>query len=318
MKAPKRSKHLFADKLFISSTAVTAFLVLLVMSGMIVMLAWNSRAALRTFGLSFFTSSDWNPAMNTFGALSSIYGTLVSTAIALVIAVPMSIVIALFLVEFAPKGISTFVGGAIELLAAVPSIIYGMWGMFVLAPLMSEYVQPFLADTMKLASIPVIGRLFEGPPMGIGMLTAGIILAVMVLPYISMVMRDVFLMVPSVIKESAYGMGSTTWEVTHKITLRYGIQGIVGAVFLGLGRAIGETMAVTFVIGNAHNISASLFAPGSSIASTIANEFGEAVEPVYMHSLILLGLTLLVMTLLIQICAQLWMKYIKKKMGAGL
>lgn len=314
----KRSKQQFADSIFINSTAVTAFLVLLVMSGMIVMLAWNSRIALKTFGFSFFTSSDWNPAMNTFGAFSSIYGTIVSTVIALVVAVPMSVMIALFLVEFAPKTVSTVVGGAIELLAAVPSIIYGMWGMFVLAPIMSEHVQPFLADTMNLADIPVFGKLFQGPPMGIGMLTAGIILAVMVLPYISMVMRDVFMMVPSVIKESAYGMGSTTWEVTHKITLRYGIQGVIGAVFLGLGRAIGETMAVTFVIGNAHQISSSLYAPGTSIASTIANEFGEATDPVYMHSLILLGLTLLVMTLVIQIFAQLWMRYIKNKMGAGL
>jgi len=285
---------------------------------MIVMLAWNSRIALKTFGFSFFTSSDWNPAMNTFGAFSSIYGTIVSTVLALVVAVPMSVMIALFLVEFAPKSVSTVVGGAIELLAAVPSIIYGMWGMFVLAPIMSEHIQPFLADKMNLAGIPVFGKLFQGPPMGIGMLTAGIILAIMVLPYISMVMRDVFMMVPSVIKESAYGMGSTTWEVTHKITLRYGIQGVIGAVFLGLGRAIGETMAVTFVIGNAHQISSSLYAPGTSIASTIANEFGEATDPVYMHSLILLGLTLLVMTLVIQIFAQLWMRYIKKKMGAGL
>ena len=263
----KRSKHQFADLLFVNSTAVTAFLVLLVMSGMIAMLAWNSRIALKTFGFSFFTSSDWNPAMNSFGALGS---------------------------------------------------IYGMWGMFILAPIMSEKVQPFLADTLHLANVPVFGKLFQGPPMGIGMLTAGIILAIMVLPYISMVMRDVFMMVPSVIKESAYGMGSTTWEVTHKITLRYGIQGVIGAVFLGLGRAIGETMAVTFVIGNAHQISSSLYAPGTSIASTIANEFGEATEPVYMHSLILLGLTLLIMTLIIQMFAQLWMKYIKKKMGAGL
>jgi len=314
----KHSKHRLADSIFVNSTAVTAFLVLLVMSGMIVMLAWNSRIALKTFGFSFFTSSDWNPAMNTFGAFSSIYGTIVSTVLALVVAVPMSVMIALFLVEFAPKSVSTVVGGAIELLAAVPSIIYGMWGMFVLAPIMSEHIQPFLADKMNLAGIPVFGKLFQGPPMGIGMLTAGIILAIMVLPYISMVMRDVFMMVPSVIKESAYGMGSTTWEVTHKITLRYGIQGVIGAVFLGLGRAIGETMAVTFVIGNAHQISSSLYAPGTSIASTIANEFGEATDPVYMHSLILLGLTLLVMTLVIQIFAQLWMRYIKKKMGAGL
>ncbi|HNW81988.1 MAG TPA: phosphate ABC transporter permease subunit PstC [bacterium] len=314
----KHSKHRLADSFFVNSTAVTAFLVLLVMSGMIVMLAWNSRIALKTFGFSFFTSSDWNPAMNTFGAFSSIYGTIVSTVLALVVAVPMSVMIALFLVEFAPKSVSTVVGGAIELLAAVPSIIYGMWGMFVLAPIMSEHIQPFLADKMNLAGIPVFGKLFQGPPMGIGMLTAGIILAIMVLPYISMVMRDVFMMVPSVIKESAYGMGSTTWEVTHKITLRYGIQGVIGAVFLGLGRAIGETMAVTFVIGNAHQISSSLYAPGTSIASTIANEFGEATDPVYMHSLILLGLTLLVMTLVIQIFAQLWMRYIKKKMGAGL
>ena len=234
-----------------------------------------------------------------------------STAIAMLIAVPLSLIIALFLVELAPPRVSRFVGGAIELLAAIPSIIYGMWGLFVFAPFMADYVQPFLKR--------VTGGffLFEGPPMGIGMLTAGLILALMILPFITSVTRDVFLMVPAVVKESAYGMGSTTWEVTRKVTVPYGIQGIIGACFLGLGRAIGETMAVTFVIGNRHEIALSLFSAGNTIASTLANEFTEASEDIYLSSLIALGLVLFVVTFLIQLAAQLWLKRTRRKMGTG-
>ncbi len=299
-------------------TILCAATVLAVMAAMFIQLAWNARLAIGEFGIGFLWSDVWDPALNQYGALSSIYGTLVSTAIAMVIAVPMSVVIALFLVELAHPTVSKIVGGAIELLAAIPSIIYGMWGLFVFAPFMAETVRPFLQETLGLEKAPLIGEFFTGAPMGIGMLTAGIILALMVLPFITAVMRDVFAMVPSVVKESAYGMGSTTWEVTHKVTLRYGIQGVIGACFLGLGRALGETMAVTFVIGNAHRISASLFDAGNSIASTLANEFAEASEPIYLHSLIYLGLVLLVMTFLIQFAAQWWVRRLKKSMGAGL
>jgi phosphate transport system permease protein len=264
------------------------------------------------FGARFLVTQAWNPVTGEFGALSSIYGTLVSTAIAMAVAVPLSLIIALFLVELAPPRISRFVGGAIELLAAIPSIIYGMWGLFVFAPFMADHVQPLLARVG--GDFP----LFSGPPMGIGMLTAGLILALMILPFITSVTRDVFRMVPAVVTESAYGIGSTTWEVTRKVTIPYGIQGIVGACFLGLGRAIGETMAVTFVIGNRHDISLSLFAAGSTIASTLANEFTEASEGLYLSTLVELGLVLFLITFGIQLAAQLWLRRTRRKMGAGL
>ncbi|HEX9860132.1 MAG TPA: phosphate ABC transporter permease subunit PstC, partial [Nitrospirota bacterium] len=232
------------------------------------------------------------------------------TGIALVIAIPLSLVTALFLVELAPPALSRVAGGAVELLAAIPSIIYGMWGLFVFAPFMAGHVQPYLMDAYP--DFP----LFAGAPMGIGMLTAGIILALMVLPFITSVTRDVFRLVPPVLKESAYGLGSTTWEVTHKVTVRYGIRGVVGACFLGLGRAIGETMAVTFVIGNEHRISASLFDAGNSIASTLANEFSEASEPMYLSSLVELGLVLLVITVVIQSAAHLWLMRMQRSSGS--
>lgn len=273
-------------------------------------LARNSMLSINEFGAGFITSQDWDPVMGEFGAASSIYGTLVSTGIALVIAIPLSLVTALFLVELAPPALSRVAGGAIELLAAIPSIIYGMWGLFVFAPFMADHVQPYLMDTFE--GVP----LFSGAPMGIGMLTAGIILALMVLPFITSVTRDVFRLVPPVLKESAYGLGSTTWEVTHKVTVRYGIRGVVGACFLGLGRAIGETMAVTFVIGNDHRISASLFDAGNSIASTLANEFSEASEPLYLSALVELGLVLLVITVLIQSAAQLWLSRMQRQSGS--
>jgi len=227
----------------------------------------------------------------------------------MVLAVPLSLVIALFLVELAPPALSKPVGYAIELLAAIPSIIYGMWGLFVFAPFMSAYIQPALAGYFGF--LP----LFSGPPMGIGMLSAGIILALMILPYISAVMREVFSMVPAVVKESAYGMGATTWEVTYKVTVRYGLRGLLGASFLGLGRAIGETMAVTFVIGNDHRLGLSLFSPGNTIASTLANEFAEASAPIYLSSLMELGLILFLITLLIQMLAQLWLHRLQKGTG---
>lgn len=286
-------------------------MILLVIFILILELIWNSRLSLHRFGFGFLISRQWNPVTQEFGALSSIYGTLVSTAIAMLLAMPLSLVTALFLVELAPPALSRVVGAGIELLAAIPSIIYGMWGLFVFAPWMARHVQPALGQ--GLGFLP----LFQGPPMGIGMLTAGIILALMILPFITAVSRDVFQMAPALLKESAYGVGATTWEVTRKVTLPYGIRGIVGAGFLGLGRAIGETMAVTFVIGNNHTLSASLFAAGNSIASTLANEFSEASEPLYLSSLVELGLVLFLLTALIQAGAQLMLRRMQKAMGGG-
>lgn len=293
------------DRLFRGLTLAAALSVPLLMLGILATLIYGSRLSLREFGFGFLTSLQWNPVTEKFGALSSIYGTVVSTLLALLIAVPMGLVIALFLVELAPPKVSAFFGGAIELLAAVPSIIYGMWGLFVMAPWMANHVQPWLGES--LGFLP----LFQGPPMGIGILTAGIILALMILPYISSVARDVFGMVPTALKESAYGLGATNWEVTRGVTLRYALQGLVGAGFLGLGRALGETMAVTFVIGNNHRISASLFAAGNTIASTLANEFTEASEPLYLSSLVELGLALFVITVIFQTLALLWLNRLK-------
>lgn len=297
------------DLVFKTLTGVCAAAVLIIMAGLFYELFRLSGPAIQKFGLSFFTRNEWNPVTQEFGALSSIWGTLVSTAIAMLIAVPLSLVIALFLVELAPPVIAKPVGYAIELLAAIPSIIYGMWGLFVFAPYMAEHVQPFLSE--RLGFIP----LFSGPPIGIGMFSAGIILALMILPFVSAVMRDVFQMVPPMLKESAFGMGSTTWEVTSKVTMRYGIVGLVGASFLGLGRAIGETMAVTFVIGNDHSLSLGLFNPANTIASTLANEFAEASEPLYLSALVELGLVLLLLTFVVQTLAQLWLRSINKGMG---
>ncbi|MHB9027660.1 MAG: phosphate ABC transporter permease subunit PstC [Candidatus Latescibacterota bacterium] len=307
-----RRHHGAMDMIFQWISALFALLIFAIMVGILVQLTENSALSIRHFGFGFISSSEWNPVAREFGAMSSIYGTLVSTLIAMILAVPLSLVIALFLVELAHPTLSRFAGYAIELLAAIPSIIYGMWGLFVFAPFMERYIQAPLERYFGF--LP----LFEGPIMGIGVLTAGFILALMILPFISAVMRDVFRLVPSVVKEASYGMGSTTWEVTHNVTVRYGIQGLVGATFLGLGRAIGETMAVTFVIGNVHNISASLLAPGNSIASTLANEFAEASDPLYKSSLFELGLILFIITLIIQIIAQFWLKRIRKSMGGGL
>jgi phosphate transport system permease protein len=302
------------DGMFRWITASCAAVMLLLIAGFFLRLALSSRVSLEKFGWRFLVSTDWNPVTERFGALSGLYGTLVSTAIAMLIAVPLSLVIALFLVELAPPTLRRVAGTAIELLAAVPSIIFGMWGLFVFAPFMNLHVEPILSKS--LGFLP----LFRGhSPGGQGMLTAGIILALMILPFISAVMRDVFQMVPAIVKESAYGMGATTWEVTRKITMRYGIRGLVGACFLGLGRAVGETMAVTFVIGNNRHISASLFAASQSIASKLANEFTEtAGDPIYLSSLVELGLILFVVSFILQVFAHLWLKALTRRMGAGL
>jgi phosphate transport system permease protein len=302
-------------------TAACAAVILVIMAGIFVELVSKSWLSIQRFGWAFLGSREWNPVAEEFGALPSIYGTLVSTVVAMVLAVPMALLIALFLVELAPPQIGHPVGVAIELLAAVPSIIYGMWGLFVFSPYMADHIQPFLNETVQ----PILDRvffgylpLFEGAPIGIGMLTAGIILALMILPFMTAITRDVLRMVPPVLKESAYGMGSTTWEVTWKVSIPYGIHGIIGALFLGLGRAIGETMAVTFVIGNTPILSGSLLDAGQSIASTLANEFAEASEPLYLSALIELALILFLLTFVIQIASHLWLKRVSRHLeGRG-
>lgn len=292
------------DFFFEKTTLVFALSTLVALTGIIVSLFVSSMPVLQTFGLSFFYTIEWDIINSQFGGLIAIFGTVVTATIAIVIALPLSFGIAVFLTETCPMRLRRPLGTAIELLAAVPSIIYGMFGLFVFAPLFAEYVQPALAST--LGQIPVIGILFTGAFNGIGILAAGLILAMMILPFIASVMRDVFEIVPPILKESAYGIGCTTWEVVTKIVLPYTKTGVVGGVMLGLGRALGETMAVTFVIGNAHKLSPSLFSPGNSIASTLANEFGEAEPGLHYASLFALALALFVITLVVLSLAK-WM-----------
>lgn len=290
-----------------------ALLVLALLAAIVVSLIYGAIPALQSFGLRFFVTDVWNPVTRQFGALAPIYGTLVTSAIALVIAVPVSFGIALFLTEICPPLLKRPLGTAVELLAAIPSIIYGMWGLFVFAPIFGDHVQPWLAKT--LGDVWLLGRLFQGAPNGIGVLSAGVILAVMVIPFISAVMRDVFEVVPAVLKESAYALGSTTWEVVWHVVLPYTSIGVIGGIMLGLGRALGETMAVTFVIGNAYKISPSLFGAGNSIASALANEFNEASDPVHMSSLITLGLILFMLTFIVLACSRLLLAQLAKREG---
>jgi phosphate transport system permease protein len=277
---------------------------LVVLLGIIASLVISALPALAEFGLPFFYTIEWDIINSQFGGLIAIFGTVVTASIAIVIAVPLSFGIAVFLTETCPMPLRRPLGTAIELLAAVPSIIYGMFGLFVFAPLFAEYIQPAIAGT--LGQIPGLGFLFTGAFNGIGILAAGLILAMMILPFIASVMRDVFEIVPAILKESAYGLGCTTWEVVTNIVLPYTKTGVVGGVMLGLGRALGETMAVTFVIGNAHKLSPSLFSPGNSIASTLANEFGEAEPGLHYSSLFALGLALFIITLIVLSLAK-WM-----------
>ena len=268
---------------------------------------------MQAFGLGFLTSTAWDPVHEKFGALVPIYGTLVTSFIALLIGIPVSFGIALFLTELSPTWLKRPLGIAIELLAGIPSIIYGMWGLFVFAPIFADHVQPWLIK--YIGQLAIIGPLFSGAPQGIGMLTAGIILAIMVIPFIASVMRDVFELVPSILKESAYGLGATTWEVVWRVVLPYTKVGVVGGILLGLGRALGETMAVTFVIGNSHQVYTSLLAPGNSIASALANEFTEAVGDLYAASLIELGLLLFLITVIVLALAKLLLLQLAKKEG---
>ena len=292
------------DFFFEKTTLVFALSTLVALTGIIVSLFVSSMPVLQTFGLKFFYTIEWDIINSQFGGLIAIFGTVVTATIAIVIALPLSFGIAVFLTETCPMSLRRPLGTAIELLAAVPSIIYGMFGLFVFAPMFAEYVQPALASTV--GQLPVVGILFTGAFNGIGILAAGLILAMMILPFIASVMRDVFEIVPPILKESAYGIGCTTWEVVTKIVLPYTKTGVVGGVMLGLGRALGETMAVTFVIGNAHKHSPSLFSPGNSIASTLANEFGEAEPGLHYSSLFALALALFVITLVVLSLAK-WM-----------
>ena len=302
------------DYLFHKLTLAFAALVLLILAGIIGSLVVGAWPALKHFGPGFVTRIEWDPVNEEYGALIAIAGTVISSTIALLIAFPVSFGIALFLTEICPPWLKRPLGTAVELLAGVPSIIYGMWGLFVFAPLFADHVQPLLAST--LGQLPVVGELFNGPMMGIGVLTAGLILSVMIIPFIASVMRDVFETCPGVLKESAYALGCTRWEVVRRIVLPYTRIGVVGGVMLGLGRALGETMAVTFVIGNAHKLSWSLFAPGNSIASTLANEFAEAEAGLHMSSLFALGLILFVITFIVLAIAKLMLVRMAKNEGA--
>jgi len=302
------------DSIFHGMTRAAAILVLVLLGGVAISLVAGSWQALSTFGFSFLTSESWNPVTEKFGALAPIYGTIITSAIAILIAVPLGIGIAIFLTELCPRPLRRPIGMAVELLAGIPSIIYGIWGLFVLAPFLQTTVQPFIISVFH--GIPGLNGLFAGPPYGIGLLTSAMILAIMILPFITSITKDVFDTVPSVLKESAYGIGCTTWEVTRRVVIPYTRIGIMGGVMLALGRALGETMAVTFVIGNAHRISTSLFAPATTISATIANEFTEAVGDLYTSSLVALGLILFVITFLILAIARYMLMRIDARTGA--
>jgi len=282
------------EGVFRVATKFSAILVLVLLAGVILSLMYGSWPALATFKWSFVTGEHWNPVTEVFGARTPIYGTIATSLIALLIAVPLSFGIAVFLTETCPRWLRGPISMAVELLASVPSIVYGIWGLFVLAPILQRTVQPWLID--HVGSLPVVGVLFQGPPFGIGLLTAGVVLAIMVLPFITAVMREVFRMAPLSLKEAAYGLGATQWNVVWDVVMPWSRAGVIGGIMLGLGRALGETMAVTFVIGNAHRISASLLAPSTTISAAIANEFNEAVGDLYTSSLFALGLLLFVLT----------------------
>jgi phosphate transport system permease protein len=301
------------DTIFHHLTRGAAAAVLIILGGVMISLVSGALPALQAFGFNFLIEERWNPVTEKFGALAPIYGTLVTSFIAMLIAVPIGLLIAVFLTELCPMWLRRPIGIAIELLAGIPSIIYGIWGLFVFAPFLQQTLQPFLIATF--GNIPVLSSLFAGPPYGIGMLTAALILAIMVLPFITSISRDVFESVPPVLKEAAYGVGCTTWEVVWHVVLPYTRVGVIGGVMLGLGRALGETMAVTFVIGNAHRVSASLIAPGTTISATIANEFTEAVGDLYTSALIALGLILFGITFIVLAAARYMLLQLERRVG---
>ena len=311
---PKKRVAPWADTLFAVLAHSAAWLTLALLAGIIISLVIGAAPAIKEFGLGFLWSTDWDPVKEKFGGLVMIYGTLMTSLIALVIAVPVSFGIALFLTELSPARLKRPLGTAIELLAAVPSIVYGMWGLLVFSPLLSTYVQQPLQSVF--GGVPYLGALVSGPPVGIGLLSAGIILAIMIIPFIASVMRDVFEVTPPMLKESAYALGSTTWEVMFKIVLPYTKTGVVGGIMLGLGRALGETMAVTFVIGNQSQLnSASLFEAANSITSVLANEFAEAGAGLHLASLIYLGLVLFFITFVVLAVSKLLLAQLKKREG---
>jgi phosphate transport system permease protein len=289
----KNNRNAFMDAVFSNLTRTFAFLVFILLGAIMVSLIYGSRESIAAYGLSFLWTNDWDPVQNHYGALVPVVGTLLTSFIALIIAVPVSFGIAMFLTELSPTWLRRPLGTAIEMLAAIPSIIYGMWGLFVFVPLFQEYIQPGLIEFFE--GVPVLESIFSGPPFGIGVFTAGLILSIMIIPFITAVMRDVFELVPPMLKESAYGLGSTTWEVVWKVVLPFTKSGVIGGIMLGLGRALGETMAVTFVIGNAFNLPSSIFSPSNSIASALANEFNEA-GGMQKSALLELGLILFLIT----------------------
>jgi phosphate transport system permease protein len=302
------------DAMFRSLTKASAIGVLIVLGAIFASLIIGAALALQTFGVNFFVTEAWNPVTEKFGALAPMAGTLITSFIAMLIAVPIGLGAAIFLTELCPMVLRRPIGIAIELLAGIPSIIYGIWGLFIFAPFLQAHVQPVLIGVF--GNVPVLSILFAGPPYGIGMLTAGLILAIMVLPFITAVSRDVFETVPILLKESAFGIGCTTWEVIRSVVIPYTKVGLLGGVMLGLGRALGETMAVTFVIGNAHRISASILAPGTTISATIANEFTEATGDLYTSSLIALGLILFIITFIVLALARLLLMRLERSAGS--
>lgn len=311
--AANEARDVRADRGFRWLVTAAGIFVLVALAGAALSMLWGGRMAFEKFGIAFLWRDAWDPVAQDFGALVPIYGTLVTALIALLIAVPVSFGIAMFLTEIAPKWLRTPVGAAIELLAGIPSIIYGMWGLFVLVPFLARNVYPWVDE--NLGSWPLVGALFSGPPLGLGMGTAGLVLAIMVIPFVSSVMREVFLTVPNRLKESAYALGSTKTEVVWDVVLPYTRSAVIGGIFLGLGRALGETMAVTFVLGNAHRLTVSLLEPGNSIAATIANEFAEAYSPMYLSSLIALGFVLFLVTFVVLTIARLMLRRLARREG---
>ena len=315
--APGRSAALRkfgrSDARFRTLTFGAALLVVAIFAGIMISLVSGALPAIKTFGWGFLTTSVWNPVTEKFGAFPAIYGTLVTSALAMLIALPLGIGIAIFLTEICPRALKRPVGIAIELLAGIPSIIYGIWGLFIFAPYFQLHIEPWIVDLF--ANVPVLQDLFAGPPYGIGIFTSALILSIMVLPFISAVTRDVFETVPSMLKEAAYGVGCTTWEVMWRIVLPFARPGVVGGAMLALGRALGETMAVTFVIGNSHHINESLLAPGTTISAAIANEFTEALGDLYVPSLIYTGLILFGITFIVLASAQLMLRGLERRAG---
>ena len=303
------------DRLFGWTARLAALLTLALLAGILFSLLVGAWPAIEKYGLNFFTDSTWDPVSESFGGAVMIYGTLATSLIALVIAVPVSFGIALFLTELSPAWLKRPLGTAIELLAAVPSIVYGMWGLLVFGPILARWVQQPLQSAF--ANVPVLGPLFSGPPVGIGILCAGIILAIMIIPFVAAVMRDVFEVTPPMLKESAYALGSTTWEVVFRVVLPYTKGGVIGGIMLGLGRALGETMAVTFVIGNFNQLETlSLFAPANSITSALANEFAEAGAGLHQAALIYLGLVLFFITFVVLSLSKLLLARLRRNEGA--